>query len=141
MQLVFQWHLSQDTKNPHRPKAFAGFSLVGWIGRLIDAVGLFTWQADLANAGLGNEFQIESIRALLRGSVDQGGDGRDMNASCHVLIEAKAAVKVPKIDPFGQCLIAFALHVLANLVFDGFQNAVAVFAFNVDFECLFHNIL
>jgi hypothetical protein len=50
----------------------------------------------------------------------------------------KATIEVPKVNALGQFAAAFAFDVFAYFVLDGVQNAVAVLAFDIQFECFFH---
>ena len=47
-------------------------------------------------------------------------------------IAAEPAAEVPKIDTFGQGATALAFDVLADIVLAGFNQAIAVFAFDVE---------
>jgi hypothetical protein len=55
-----------------------------------------------------------------------------------VFTQAKFAIEVPKIGAFGQVTAAFAFEIFANLVLNSVEQAVGVFAFDLELECFFH---
>ena len=89
----------------------------------------------------GQQLQVKRIAALNSHRVNQGCQGGKVHALRVVWAGAKFAVKVPKVNAFGQCLAALTFHVLANFVFGGLKHTVTVFAFNRQLECFFHEIL
>ena len=54
---------------------------------------------------------------------------------------SKPAVKIPKIDAFRQIAAPFAFDVLADFMFDRFENAVPIFTFDIELECFFHGVI
>ncbi len=94
--------------------------------------------ARLAHPVLGQNFNIELGTAFFGCGVDQADQLGRMGHYGGLLGSAEAAIKVPKIYAHGQRAVAFALHVFADFVFGGVQQAIGVLAFNVEGECLFH---
>jgi hypothetical protein len=74
-------------------------------------------------------------------SINHRHDGGEMNVFGVVGTCAKAAVKIPEINTFGQRYPPLAFDVFADLVFGGFEHAVTVFTFDVQIERFFHNCL
>ena len=89
-----------------------------------------TWGASFAGGGFGQDFYVGLVAAFAGDYVDLADQGRQVHHFGGFLGHAKAAVEVPVVGALGHHTAAFALDVLADLVFDGVQNAVAVLAFN-----------
>lgn len=89
----------------------------------------------------GQHFKIKLLAALIGNRIDHLGDGGEMNHDGVFFGRAKAAVKIPEVHAFRQGHAALAFDVFTDLVLGGFEHTVTVFAFDVEFECFFHNNL
>ena len=86
----------------------------------------------------GQYFHVKLVAAALGNTVDQFCERSKVDHNGLLLGSTKATIKVPKVHALGQFAAAFAFDVFANFVFDGVQNAVAVFTFDSKLECFFH---
>jgi hypothetical protein len=102
---------------------------------------LLGWGFGLTMTGFGQQFDVKGCNAVGNQRIDQLGELGGMGHFCRIWIGAKLAIKVPKINALGEWFAAFALDVLADLVFGGFDHAVAILALNLELESLFHGVL
>lgn len=82
-------------------------------------------------AVLGYHFDIKLLAILLGGGVNQPHQRGEVNYGGSGFAVTELAVKIPEVDTSGQRTAALALNVFADVVFAGFEQAVAVFAFDV----------
>lgn len=95
-------------------------------------------RALLAASVRGQNFHIKLIARVFGDGVNQPHERGEMHHHGLRLGGAKPAVKVPEVNAFGQRPAPFTFDVFANLVLDRLQYPVAVFAFDIQFECFFH---
>ena len=100
--------------------------------------GRFAGRAHAAVAFLGDHFNKNLCGAFGCGRVHARDDLGQMHWFGAFFSAAELAVKVPEVHPGRQRHAALAFDVLANLVFDGVQHAVRVFAFDLKFERFSH---
>ena len=79
-----------------------------------------------------HHFNIKRITALGYQCVNGCHQRSQMDACYSSLGFTQLAVKVPKIDIFRQGFGAFTFDVLANVVLAGIEQAVTVFACNIE---------
>ena len=79
----------------------------------------------------------KTVGTRLGSSIHQADQCRKMERCGLRLGQSKTAGKVPIIHPFGQRCATLARHIFADLVFAGLKQALRVFAFDVEQECLF----
>jgi hypothetical protein len=77
------------------------------------------------------QFDIERIAAFFGDRVNQGGDSGKVDHDRILCCGTKFAIKIPKVHAFWQWNASLPLNVFPDFVFNGFQHAVAVFAFDV----------
>ena len=73
----------------------------------------------------GQDFDVKLLSCLLGHGIHACGQLSQMHHFGGVLGTAEFAVKVPKINRLGQLAPPLTLDVLAHLMFDGLQDAVA----------------
>ena len=73
--------------------------------------------------------------------VDEAGDGGEMHHHGAVGTGTEFAIKIPIVHPLREWNAPLAFDVFADFVLGGLYHAVAVFAFDVEFECFFHACL
>ena len=88
--------------------------------------------------GLGDDLDINLVSATTGQRVDQAVQRGQVGHFGGICRSAEAAVEIEKVDAFRQRAAALAFHILADFVFDGVQNAVAVLAFDVQRESFLH---
>ena len=86
-------------------------------------------------------FHVKLVAPFFGNAINQAGERGEMHYHSVCLRGAEAAVKVPEINAFGQLPTPFTFDVFADLVLDRLQYAVAVFTFDVEFECFFHGAI
>ncbi len=84
------------------------------------------------------QFKIERIATGFDDFVDERGDGGKVNDYGALGAGAKLAVKIPKINAFGQWHTPLPFYIFAYFVLGRLDYAVAIFAFDIEFECFFH---
>ena len=94
--------------------------------------GRRTRRARLAHAGLGQQLHITLRGAVLGQGVQQVHELARVHGLGAVLVGAEAAVEVPEVRTLGQIAAAFALLVFADVVLDGVEHAVRVFALDME---------
>ena len=97
--------------------------------------------ARLANAVLGQNFDVKLFAARLNHLVDarnQTGHMRDLGRALGL---TKTAIKVPKVHARWQGATALAAQVFANFVLDRLQPSFGMLAFDLELECLFHGAI
>ena len=87
---------------------------------------------------LGQNFDIKLRTAFAGHAVNQADQGSKVGHFGSLFSTAELAVEISKICPAGHWTAAHALDVLADFMLDGFEDAVAVLAFNVELESFFH---
>src|SRR3990167_6170377 len=98
------------------------------IGRLCRMVAVRSGPRS-AHAGFGQHLHIGLRTALLTNRIELAHQGRQVHPLGGLFGRAAAVVEIQEIGAFGQVAAAFALEVLADLVFHGFEHAVPVPAF------------
>jgi hypothetical protein len=94
-----------------------------------------------AHTVLGQNLDVK-LRGLFFGCVvDAGDDIGQVHPFRGFFCEAKFAIEIPKVSAFGQVAPAFAFEVFANVVLDSFKQTFWVFAFDLQLECFFHEVL
>ena len=91
--------------------------------------------------GLAADLNIKLVSAVCDERIDRRHDFGKVHWRVRRVTDADLAVEVPKVSPFGQDFGAFALDVLANVVLAGVQQAVAVFAFDLERVGFFQTVL
>ena len=89
----------------------------------------------------GQYFHIKLVAAALGNTIDQFRESSKVDHNGLFLSSTKATIKVPKVHALRQFAAALAFDVFANFVFDGVQNAVAIFTFNSKLKCFFHSAI
>ena len=82
--------------------------------------------------GLAGDLNVKLVCAVFDQRINCTHDFGKVHRRDNIVAGANLAVKVQKMNALRQRLGAFTSNVLANIVFAGFQQAVAVFAFDVE---------
>jgi len=101
----------------------------------------FTGGAFGAHAVFGQDLDVKLFGFFCHSIVDAGDDVGQVHHFSGFFGQAEFAIEIPKVGTFRQIATALTLEVFANVVFDGFEQTVGVFAFDLKLECFFMKVL
>ena len=91
--------------------------------------------------GLADDLDIKLVCSVFDERIDRRHDFGNVYGRARGVADADLAVEVPKVSTFGQDFGAFSFDVLANIVLAGVQQAVAVFAVDIERVGFFQTVL